>query len=105
MFIPDSHYPEQIDPLIFFQDVDLEKLPTAEEYGALTDRGQYDAAHDLFRGQEGFPGYAADYFNAIENRIYSLQTYLQGKEKKKYFTVTEEADSEPDSFNQETIWL
>ena len=49
-------------------------------------QGKYTEASNYINQQEGVYGYFADFFNAIENRIYSTQEYLLQKEpiKKQY---------------------
>ena len=70
---PLSFYPDGIDPLIFFQDVNLEKLEIMNTYDNLIKQGKYSEANEYINGQEGIYGYFADFLNAIENRIYNLQ--------------------------------
>ncbi len=97
---PISGYPEQIDPLIFFQDVDLEKQKIMQVYNDLISQGKYGKASEYISRQE-IHGYFADYFNAIENRIYNLQEYLLTIEPKQPFVSS---DSEPVG-NGEIIWI
>lgn len=97
---PISGYPEKIDPLIFFQDVDLEKQKNMQEYNNLIAKGEYNKANEYISKQE-ICGYFADYFNAIENRIYNLQGYLLTIEPKQPFIIS---NSEP-AVNDEVIWI
>lgn len=97
---PISGYPERIDPLIFFQDVDLEKQKIMQEYNDLISQGKYDKANEYISKQE-ICGYFADYFNAIENRIYNLQEHLLTIDPKQPFISS---DSEP-VCNEEVIWI
>ena len=78
-----SHYPDGIDPMIFFQDINLDQLETVNTYNQLVSQGQYSRASRFINQQEGICGYFADFFNAIENRIYSLQNHLLNKPPKK----------------------
>lgn len=85
--------------MIFFQDNDLEKIEIINTYNNLISQRKYTEANDYINQQEGIYGYFADFFNAIENRIYNTQEYLLQKEpaKKQYvcFDPTDEV-TEPD---------
>lgn len=97
-----SYYPQQIDEMLFFQDNDIEKVPIMETYNNLASKGKYNEASAYINQQEGIYGYFADFFNAIENRIYSLQDYLLTKEKINYFMSSE---TEPSSTTEDIIWI
>lgn len=77
-----SIYPNGIDPMMFFQDNDIEKIDIINEYNKLISQGKYDEANTFINQQEGIYGYFADFFNALENRIYALQEYLLSKPPK-----------------------
>lgn len=68
--------------MIFFQDNDIEKIEIINEYNKLISQGKYDEANTFINQQEGIYGYFADFFNALENRIYALQEYLLNKPTK-----------------------
>lgn len=78
-----SHYPDGVDPMLFFQDINLEQLEIMNTYNKLISNGKYTEASKFISQQEGICGYFADFFNAIENRIYSLQNHLLNKPPKK----------------------
>lgn len=101
LYSPISNYPDSIDPLIFFQDVSLEKLEIMKVYNDLIAQGKYSEANEYISNQEIY-GYFADYLNAIENRIYNLQAHLLTKEPKQPFVSS---DSEPITINDEMIWI
>ena len=71
-----SIYPNGLDPMIFFHDNDIEKVEIINEYEKLIAQGKYDEANAFIENQQGIYGYFADFFNAIENRIFKLQEYL-----------------------------
>ena len=77
-----SIYPNGIDSMLFFQDNNLEKTEIINEYNKLISQGKYDEANTFINQQEGIYGYFADFFNALENRIYALQEYLLSKPPK-----------------------
>lgn len=80
---PTSYYPNKIDEMIFFQDNNLEKVEIINHYNELISQGKYTEASDYISHQENVYGFFADYFNLIENRIYSIQEYLLSKPPKK----------------------
>lgn len=99
---PLSFYPDKIDPLIFFQDVSLDNVEIMNTYDNLIKQGKYTEASEYINSQSGICGYFADFFNAIENRIYNLQEYLLTIEPKQPFVSS---DEEPTVVNNETIWI
>lgn len=99
---PMSFYPAKVDPLIFFQDINLEKADVMETYHHLIRKQKYDLANEYIRSQEGICGYFAVFLNAIENRIYNLQEHLLTIEPKQPFISS---DTEPSGVNEKTIWI
>lgn len=77
-----SIYPDGVDPMLFFQDNNLGKIEIINEYENLISQGKYDEANTYINQQEGIYGYFADFFNALENRIYNTQDYLLSKPPK-----------------------
>lgn len=77
-----SCYPNGIDPMIFFQDNNIDSMNIVNQYTGLILQGKYTEATDYINKQVGVYGYFASFLNAIENRIYNLQDYLLSKEKK-----------------------
>lgn len=102
LYNPISNYPDSIDPLIFFQDINLTQTDVMETYNRLISQGSYSEANAYMDSQEGICGYFADYLNAIENRIYNLQEYLSAVKPKQPFVSS---DSEPAAVDGETIWI
>ncbi len=78
-----SYYPDKIDKMIFFQDNNLDNVKIMNHYNNLIAQGKYTEASDYISQQEGIYGFFADFFNLIENRIYTLQEYLLQKPQKK----------------------
>ncbi|MBD5551912.1 MAG: hypothetical protein HDQ96_12195 [Lachnospiraceae bacterium] len=79
---PVSYYPAKIDEMTFFQDNNLEKIENVNHYNDLISQGKYSEASDYINKQEGIYGFFADFYNLIENRIYTLQEYLLQKPQK-----------------------
>lgn len=102
-----SHYPDGIDDMIFFQDNDLEKAKVMNHYNHLIAQVDYNEANEYISRQSNIYGYFADFFNAIENRIYSLQESLLKKSpKKKFFIYTDnETAPDPSSLEADIIWI
>ncbi len=78
-----SHYPDGVDPMIFFQDTSLDNIDVLNTYNKLISQGKYTEAGKYISLQEGIYGFFADFFNAIENRIYNLQKHILEKPPKK----------------------
>lgn len=106
-----STYPDKIDDMTFFQDCDLENVHIMNTYNELISRGKYSEAGRYINQQEGIYGYFADFFNALENRIYHLQDYLLHKPPKKQpFLYFDEKDENgevlvPSDVDEDTIWI
>ena len=102
-----SYFPDGIDPMIFFQDNDLEKIDIINTYNNLISQGKYTEASNYINQQEGVYGYFADFFNAIENRIYSTQEYLLQKEpiKKQYVFFDSNNDAIEPDIDEGMFWI
>ena len=101
-----SIYPNGIDKMMFFQDNSLDNIEIINTYENLISQGKYDEANKfLSKQQENVYGFFADYFNALENRIYNLQKYLLTKTKINNFVSSESPDEEPESITGDSIWI
>ncbi len=87
----------------------MEKLETINTYNNLISQGKYTEASNYINQQEGVCGYFADFFNAIENRIYNLQEYLLQKPpvKKPYifFDADDNADVPEPDIDEGMFWI
>lgn len=104
MIVEASQYPEQIDSMSFFQDNSLDLTDSINRYNSLIYQKKYEQANESIGQQENIQGYFAHCFNAIENRIEALQTYLLTKRPKEPFI---HSDVEPTSTqtNENMIWI
>lgn len=102
-----SYFPEGIDPMIFFQDNDLEQIEVIENYNKLIALGKYTEANQYIQMHENVYGYFADFFNAIENRIYNLQEFLLTKEpiKKQYVYFNPTAEQTEPDIDEGMLWF
>ena len=102
-----SYYPDGTDPMIFFQDNDLEKVDIINIYNNLISQKKYTDAGSYINQQEDVYGYFADFFNAIENRIYNLQEYLLQKPpiKKPYVFFDENDLAEEPDIDEGMFWI
>lgn len=102
-----SYFPNGIDPMIFFQDNDLDKVEVIDNYNKLIALGKYTEANRYIQSQENVYGYFADLFNAIENRIYNLQSYLLSKKpiKKQYVCFDDNQGQEEPDIEEGMLWL
>lgn len=111
--IPTSHYPNGIDTPLFFQDNDIEHIEIINQYKKLISQGKYTEASAYINQQDGIHGYFADFFNAIENRIYNLQDYLLSLPPKVqpfvYYNEVDEDGNElepnDDMLFEDMIWI
>lgn len=93
--------------MIFFQDNDLEHIDIINNYNKLIALGKYTDANKYIQLHKDVYGYFAEYFNAIENRIYNTQKYLLSKEPiKKQFVIFDSTEEqvEPD-IDEGMLWL
>lgn len=81
--------------MIFFQDNNLENVGIINQYENLIAQGKYDEANAFINQQKGVYGYFADFFNAIENRIYNTQDYLLKKPPKEQSFIYYDGDDFP----------
>lgn len=103
-----SVFPESVDPLMFFQDIDLEHKELMDKFNNLIAAESYDEANTFIAKTDGVHGYFAQTFNALENRIYNTQDYLltlPPEEVESPFVSTVNADTPPDEYDEDTIWV
>lgn len=99
---PTSYFPDKIDEMVFFQDINLENYKILETYESLISSGNFDEANEFIGQQSNIYGYFADFFNAIENRIYNCQNYLIKKEKQHPVIFSKQ---EPIELKNGMIWI
>ena len=99
---PTSYFPDKIDEMVFFQDINLENYKILETYESLISCGNFDEANEFIGQQSSLYGYFADVFNAIENRIYNCHNYLLNKEKKRPVLFSK---TEPTTLENGMIWV
>lgn len=71
----DSVFPNSIDDLPFISDVDIPNKNIMISIQNYIDQGDYDNASKLCNTSD-ITSINSDYFNMVQNRIYSLQNYL-----------------------------
>lgn len=91
----ESNYPTEIDGMTFFQDNNIENIEIINQYENLVSQGTYDKANDLINQQRDIYGYFADFFNVLENKIYSLQGHILTKEKRQPIIFYDEEERFP----------
>ena len=77
-----SLFPTKVDDMSFFCDIDLERKLKMDKYRSLILQGKYDEAEKLANETPILFGYMAKYFNLIENRIETTQSYFKYKKRK-----------------------
>lgn len=71
----DSVFPNSIDDLPFISDVDIPNKNIMISIQNYIEQGDYDNASKLCN-TTNITSINSDYFNMVQNRIYSLQNYL-----------------------------
>lgn len=71
----ESVFPDSIDDLPFISDVDIPNKNIMISIQNYIDQGDYDNASKLCN-MSNITSINSDYFNMVQNRIYSLQKYL-----------------------------
>lgn len=89
MIIPESNFPESVDDLLFFQDINLDNLDGYNEFNTLIKNEEYTSA-STFLNKANFFAYNADLFNKLEERIYNTQKRIEAKVKPKFTTYVKD---------------
>ena len=87
----ESQYPDRIDPLIFFQDLNSDKEDYFKQFIALVSDGKYEEALAISK-ENGFDLVDSDLLNCIQNRLFNVQDLLYTKDHpKRHFYDDESA--------------
>lgn len=70
-----SKFPDSVDELNYHSDVNIAQKDVMDQYEKYIQAHNYSQAYALIKNSNIF-GWFADYFNMLENRIYSTQEYL-----------------------------
>lgn len=73
-----SSFPNKVDNLIFFQDIDIENKKIFIKYQELLHQEKYLEASQFLEASN-ISYYGADICNLLENMVYNLQNYLKQK--------------------------
>lgn len=68
----ESVFPEDIDPLIFYQDASIERKPELGQYYVYLNENNFDAAKD-YLANSTLDYYGAWLLNLVENRLYAIE--------------------------------
>ena len=90
----ESVFPDSIDDLPFISDVDIPNKDVMINIQNYIDQGDYDNASKLCN-TSNITTINSDYFNMVQNRIYSLQEYLSTLEKCDRINSSTEEPSSP----------
>lgn len=96
----ESVFPDSIDDLPFISDVDIPNKDIMINIQNYIDQGDYDNASKLCN-TSNITSINSDYFNMVQNRIYSLQKYLITLDK----CNRVETGSEPKSPTDGMTWI
>lgn len=70
-----SVFPFNIDPRMYYQDVQLSQLNTKASYEAALDNNQYTNASTILQNSD-VDYYGAYFFNKCEDKLVAVQNYL-----------------------------
>lgn len=87
-------FPNGVDELKFYSDIDLNQVPIMENYLRLLNKGKYTSASEYLKNSEVFY-YGAWFLNMMENRLHAIGKYLINQDDLKLVTYS---DSEPSEF-------
>lgn len=99
-----SSFPEAVDPLIFFQDIDIPHKAVYDTFRQMISNGQYSAALEYINSQDDVDGYFADLYNLLEERILNLQYHLKCMDNRIIYSSTIPGADYPYLHNN-IIWL
>ena len=72
-----SVFPDNIDPLIFYSDADLDNQHYLAHYYSLLESGDYVGASQYIQSiDEDIDFYGAWLLNLIENELYAVENYI-----------------------------
>lgn len=72
-----SVFPDNIDPLIFYSDADLDNQHYLAHYYSLLESGDYVGASEYIQSiDEDVDFYGAWLLNLIENELYAVENYI-----------------------------
>ena len=89
-----SIFPQNIDNLIFCQDITLNNQEIFDTYQSLLSQKKYEESTQYLR-KSGVSCYCADLFNFIEDMIYQLQSYLIENPKDTIFYFSDDGENIP----------
>lgn len=103
-----SQFPNAIDDLIFFEDIDLEHITESNYHNQLAQAQLYTQAGQYLEQTATMHSYCASLFNMLENRIYNTQINLNEKHTKWYDEYGVENpiswDVEPEDKTKQPVW-
>ena len=109
-YVTESHFPSEVDDLLFLSDIDLEKVSQVQRHKDLLASQQYTAAGEYLEKNVTFDCYCASLFNLLQNRVYAVQDYLNsGKHTEWYNQHGVESPfafgEEPSDTEATPIWI
>lgn len=100
-----SVFPNSIDDLIFFQDVDIPQKDILTTHREHINNHRYTEGTDYLQNS-GIPhSYCSDLFNMFENRLYAVQKRLIEEPKETNITQYHQYDEPTGNHDEETLWI
>ena len=98
-----SHYPDDVDALVFLCDISLDTKELYEHHQKLINERKYSEASKYLNQQTEITPVTADFFNMLEARLLTTQAYLLTKEKNSSISYSDTA--EPTDTQDTPIWI
>ena len=103
----ESSYPEEVDSLLWLNDVSIEQQPIAQAHRELLENKHYTDAGEFIENAS-IDSMCASLFNLLENRIYATQYAFTNKHTKWYEEYGVESPiecfDEPEDKTKKPVW-
>lgn len=96
-----SAFPLNIDPRMYYQDVQLSQMNTKTAFETALNNKQYTDASAILQNSD-IDYYGAYLFNKSEDKLYSVQSYMEAKVKPDMMRYQAE---EPDDVENGMSWI
>lgn len=96
-----SIFPDNIDDLFYFQDINLENQPLMAAYQEQLKNREYTKSAQILKNSS-LSYYGADLFNLLENRLFQLQTYYKKNPKINPHVFS---SKKPANIQNGTMWI
>lgn len=100
-----SVFPNSIDDLIFFQDVNISEKDILKTHREHINNHRYTEGTDYLQSSGISHSYCSDLFNMFENRLYAVQKRLIEEPKETNITQYHQYDEPNGNHDEQTLWI